>query len=202
MGKRVFVLSHELARRRAMEPMSICGEQPLTLTVLEKQVHFPSIFFSAFSITIDGTAIDLTPAPASADLDALAADLQSQIRNTDSTISVSVDSGNLVFSSTDLSKRISAVSLTADAAVTDAATGTRQVPPAATFLASMSDISFGSSPSVTDFKSFSVVVGGKQFNITPKPATADLSALAEDLQKQLRALDGTDDLSVTVSGAW
>ncbi|MEO0318057.1 MAG: Flagellar hook-associated protein 2 [Pseudomonadota bacterium] len=156
--------------------------------------------FSNFSITINGSPISLTPAPATADLSALAADLQSQIRATDSTISVSVDSGNLVFSSTDLSKRISAVSLTADAAVTDAATGTQQVPPAATFMASLSDISFGSSPSVTDFKSFSIVVGGKQFNITPNPATADLSALAEDLQKQLRAQDGTDELSVTVSG--
>ncbi len=156
--------------------------------------------FSNFSITIDGSAINLTPAPATADLSALAADLQSQIRATDSTISVSVDSGNLVFSSTDMSKRISNVALTADAAVTDAAIGTRQVPPAATFMASLSDISFGSSPSVTDFKSFSIVVGGKQFNVTPNPATADLSALAEDLQKQLRAQDGTDELSVTVSG--
>ena len=156
--------------------------------------------FSSFSITIDGNPINLTPAPASADLTALAADLQSQIRATDSTMSVSVDSGNLVFSSSDLSKRISALSLTADPAVADAATGTQQVPPAATYMASLSNISFGDSPSVTDFKSFSIVVGGKQFNLTPRPATADLGALAEDLQKQLRALDGTDELSVTVSG--
>ncbi len=156
--------------------------------------------FSSFSITIDGNPISFTPTPASADLTALASDLQRQIRATDSTISVSVDSGNLVFSSTDLSKRISAISLTADPAVTDASTGTQSVPPAATFMASLSNISFGSSPSVTDFKAFSIVVGGKQFNLKPAPASADLNALAADLQKQLRALDGTDELSVTVSG--
>lgn len=156
--------------------------------------------FSSFSITIDGNPISFAPAPGAANLTSLAADLQSQIRNTDSTISVSVDSGNLVFSSTDLSKRISAISLTANAAVADAATGTQSVPPAATFMASLSNISFGTSPSVTDFKSFSIIVGGKQFNLRPAPASADMNALAADLQKQLRALDGTDELSVTVNG--
>ncbi len=157
--------------------------------------------FSNFSITIDGNAYNVQPAPSAATLTALADDLQTRIRaNVDSTVSVSVDNGNLVFSSTDLSKRISALSLTADPAVSDAATGTQQVPPAAVFMATLSNISFGSSPSVTDFKSFSVIVSGKQFNIKPAPASADLNALAADLQKQLRAQDGTDELSVTVSG--
>ncbi len=157
--------------------------------------------FTGFSISINGTAHSLTPAPSAATLSALADDLQTQIRaSVDSTISVSVDNGNLVFSSTDLSKRISALSLTTDPAVTDAAAGSQQVPPASTFMASLSNISFGSSPSVTDFKSFSIIVGGKQLNLTPSPASADLNALAADLQKQLRALDGTDDLTVTVSG--
>ena len=156
--------------------------------------------FSNFSITIDGNPISFTPTPGAANLTALATDLQNQIRTTDATVSVSVDSGNLVFSSSDLSKRISAISLTADANVNDAATGTQSVPPAATFMASLSNISFGSSPSVTDFKAFSIIVAGKQFNLKPSPASADLNALAADLQKQLRALDGTDELSVTVSG--
>lgn len=157
--------------------------------------------FSNFSITIDGNAYSVQPAPASATLSALADNLQTQIRtNFDSTVSVTVDNGNLVFSSTDLSKRISSVALTADPAVSDASAGTPQTPPAAVFLANLSNISFGTSPSVTDFKAFSVIVGGKQFNIKPAPASADLNALAADLQKQLRAQDGTDELSVTVSG--
>ncbi len=156
--------------------------------------------FDSFSITIDGVARTFTPAPAAATLDALAANLQSQIQTADSTVAVSVENGNLVFSSTDLGKRISAVSLTPNAAVSDATAGSAQVAPVPIYMATLSGVSFGSTPSVTDFKSFSVIVGGKQFNLTPAPDTTDLSALAEDLQKQLRALDGTDQLSVTVSG--
>ncbi len=156
--------------------------------------------FASFDMTIDGTSISVTNFGTASTLTELAAHLTTQIQAQPggSTVSVEEKNGNLVFSSTDLGKRISAVSLTP--AVAGASGGASQVPPAAVFMATLSNISFGSSPSVTDFKSFSVIVGSKQFNIKPSPATADLSALAADLQKQLRAQDGTDELSVTVSG--
>lgn len=59
---------------------------------------------------------------------------------------------------------------------------------------------FASNPSVNDFKTFSVTVDGKVYKMTPSPNTATLADLAFNLQSQLRAQDGSNDLSVTVSG--
>ncbi len=68
--------------------------------------------------------------------------------------------------------------------------------------ASISAISFGAIPSKQDFIRFSVNVAGTLRTMTPAPATATLTALAANLQTQLRALDnGSTDLSVQVSGS-
>ena len=155
--------------------------------------------FSNFSITVDGVSQSFTPAPASASLADLATDLQTQLSAWDSTLSVAVESNNLVVRSSDLTQRISALSLTADAAASGAVTGTASVPPTPTYLAKVSGISFGTSASVSDFKNFEITVDGKILSLTPAPATADMSALATDLQKQLRALDESTDLSVSIS---
>jgi flagellar hook-associated protein 2 len=69
-----------------------------------------------------------------------------------------------------------------------------------TYTAAITAPSFGTVPSVNDFKNFAVVVDGKTFNITPTPASATLNDLAIDLQKQLRAQDGSADLSVVYDG--
>jgi len=69
-----------------------------------------------------------------------------------------------------------------------------------TYQATISSPSFGTSPSVTDFKSFGVTVDGKTYSLTPAPATATLADLAANIQSQLRTLDGSSDLRVTVSG--
>jgi len=69
-----------------------------------------------------------------------------------------------------------------------------------TYQATISSPSFGTSPSVTDFKNFGVTVDGKTYNLTPAPATASLADLAANIQSQLRILDGSSDLRVTVSG--
>ena len=69
-----------------------------------------------------------------------------------------------------------------------------------TYTASIAAPAFGSTPSVNDFKSFSVTVDGRTFSLNPKPATATLGDLAADIQKQLRALDGSTDLSVIFDG--
>jgi flagellar capping protein FliD len=157
--------------------------------------------FTQFNITVGGTSYSLTPAPATADLSALATDLQTQLRALDSTLSVAVVDGDLVATSSDYTKRISQMSLTLDPAATGGSVGTPDISPVATYLSSVADVSFGTNPSVTDFKSFSVTVDGETFNITPAPETADLTALAEDLTSQLQALDGSDDLTVTLSGS-
>jgi flagellar capping protein FliD len=156
--------------------------------------------FTEFKVTVAGVAQTFTPNPASATLTDLAADLNSQLNAYDSTLSVTVDSGNLVISSTDLSKRVSAVSLTADPAAAGVDDGTPINPPFPTFMASLTGVSFGTAPSTTDFKNFSLTVDGKVLSIRPQPAETSLTALAADIQKQLRAADGADDLSVVVSG--
>lgn len=69
-----------------------------------------------------------------------------------------------------------------------------------TYQATISSPTFGTSPSVTDFKSFGVTVDGKTYSLTPAPATATLTDLAANIQSQLRSLDGSSDLRVTVSG--
>ena len=156
--------------------------------------------FTEFKVTVAGVAQTFTPNPSSATLADLAADLNTQLNAYDNTLSVTVDSGNLVISSTDLSKRISAVSLTADPAAAGVDDGTPVNPPFPTFMASLSGVSFGTAASTTDFKNFSLTVDGKVLSIRPQPADTSLAALAADIQKQLRGVDGSDELTVTVSG--
>jgi flagellar hook-associated protein 2 len=156
--------------------------------------------FTEFNVTVAGVAQTFTPNPANATLTDLAADLSSQLNAYDSTLSVTVDSGDLVITSTDLSKRVSAVSLTADPAAAGVDDGTPINPPFPTFMASLSGVSFGTAASVTDFKNFSLTVDGKVLSIRPQPADTTLTALAADIQEQLRAADGTDELTVSVSG--
>ena len=157
--------------------------------------------FTEFKVTVAGVAQTFTPNPASATLADLAADLNTQLNAYDNTLSVTVDSGNLVISSTDLSKRISAVSLTADPAAAGVDDGTPVNPPFPTFMASLSGVSFGTAASTTDFKNFSLNVDGKVLSFRPAPAGTTLNELAAELQKQLRTLDGSNDLSVSVNGS-
>ena len=70
-----------------------------------------------------------------------------------------------------------------------------------TYMASINAPSFATTPSVNDFKSFSIDIDGKTIQLTPAPATASMADLASNLQTQLRALDGSSDLSVTYNGS-
>ncbi|NBX56620.1 MAG: hypothetical protein EBT70_16465, partial [Betaproteobacteria bacterium] len=55
---------------------------------------------------------------------------------------------------------------------------------------------FGTIPSVSDFSQFDITIGGTARSIYPAPATASMTDLAANIQSQLRALDGTEDISV------
>ncbi len=152
--------------------------------------------FSAFSITVDGKTISLTPSPAGTTLADLAADLQSQLRAKEGSedLSVTVDNNNqLTISSATDTRVISALSLKSAAASMGTPTSTN------TSFAVISDVSFAATASVTDFRNFSITVDGRSLSFTPQPATATMEGLAADIQSQLRALDGSEDLSVTVS---
>jgi flagellar hook-associated protein 2 len=79
--------------------------------------------------------------------------------------------------------------------------GTPSAPGAVGSTATISNVSFGTNPSASDFKTFSLNVGGIQRTLTPRPATASLTDLATDLQTQLQALEGTTDLTVSANGS-
>ncbi len=158
--------------------------------------------FTQFAITIDNTAYTITPSPASASLADLAADLQTQLQTQtgNANLTVTVNGNDLEFDTGTPGSMINSLALSARSGASGGSVGTAKTGAVMTFMASINGVSFGSDPSLTDFKQFAVTVDGQTFNIVPRPASADLKSLAEDLQTQLRALDGRTDLSVAVSG--
>jgi flagellar capping protein FliD len=153
--------------------------------------------FKNFAVTIDGKVFSITPKPATATLEDLAADLQKQLRVMDATteLSVSITNGNrLEINSSNNSRQISAPTLSNTTTInlsTGAQAGVSDGD-------SISNISFGNTSSINDFNAFEVTIGGKPFSIIPAPTEPTLSALAANIQSQLRLIDNSSDLSVDV----
>ena len=155
--------------------------------------------FKNFSLTVAGKTIGLTPAPATATITDLAANLQKQLQSIDgsSDLTVSVQNGtDLMFTSasgrTVASPTLSTstvVNLDNGAAVGTAADST------------ITGADFGGNPSVNDFSSFTVNIGGTVRTIVPAPTAPTMSSLADSLQFQLRALDGNNDISVSYANS-
>ena len=152
--------------------------------------------FKNFAVTVDGTTYNLAPSPASASLSDLAADIQEQLRSIDGStdLSVSVENGtNLTITSATSTRILSAPSLATSTAInldSGASVGTAAD-------ATITGATFGTVPSLNDFSSFSVTIGGTVRTIIPASAEPNMSSLAQSLQFQLRALDATDDVSVS-----
>ena len=155
--------------------------------------------FKNFSLAVAGKTIGLTPAPATATITDLAANLQKQLQSIDgsSDLTVSVQNGtDLMFTSasgrTVASPTLSTstvVNLDNGAAVGTAADST------------ITGADFGGNPSVNDFSSFTVNIGGTVRTIVPAPTAPTMSSLADSLQFQLRALDGNNDISVSYANS-
>jgi flagellar hook-associated protein 2 len=151
--------------------------------------------FKNFSLTVGGKSIGLTPNPSSATLIDLAADLQKQLRAIDGStdLSVNVQGGtDLVFSSATSSRVVSSPVLSKSTVInldTGATAGTADG-------ATITDASFGTNPSVNDFSSFSVSIGGTVRTVIPTSSAPNMASLASSLQFQLRAIEGSDDISV------
>ena len=151
--------------------------------------------FKNFSLTVGGKSIGLTPNPSSATLIDLAADLQKQLRAIDGStdLSVNVQGGtDLVFSSATSSRVVSSPVLSKSTVInldTGATVGTADG-------ATITDASFGTNPSVNDFSSFSVSIGGTVRTVIPTSSAPNMTSLASSLQFQLRAIEGSDDISV------
>jgi flagellar hook-associated protein 2 len=156
--------------------------------------------FKNFSITLDGAVLNLAPSPTTATLADLAADIQKQLRAIEGTedLSVSVDSGtNLTITSATSTRVLTAPSLSASTVInldSGASVGTSDG-------ATITGAAFGTVPSLNDFSSFTVNIGGTVRTLIPASASPNMSSLAQSLQFQLRALDGTDDVSVSYSGS-
>ncbi len=156
--------------------------------------------FKNFSIDVDGKVFSITPAPATATLNDLAANLQAQLRAQDGSddLSVTVSSGkNIEITSATSSRVLSSPSLSKSTTInlsTGASGGT-------TSGTTITDVNFGTTPTVSDFSAFSITIDGKSRSIIPAPNEPTLDALASNIQSQLRILDGSDDMSVTVTGS-
>jgi flagellar capping protein FliD len=152
--------------------------------------------FRKFSIKVNGQSFSFTPTPDGPSLAALADDLQRQLQSADggnTDLSVTVSNTNLIEITSGSGRTLSEPNLVSGAAqVGTPASGS-------TSFAVISGVAFSSRPSVTDFRNFSVTIDGKAYSVTPKPASATMEDLAADIQKQLRVLDGTTDLSVSTT---
>ena len=159
--------------------------------------------FKSFQVTVAGVPHTLTPAPASATLASLASDLQSQLQKLDGGTDLrilEVGDGLQVFSAS--GRAITNVSLSNEMQIgmtNDAVTGTSTDSVGAT-PARLDGVTFSTNATVNDFKEFSISIGGTFQRVIPAPGAATLSDLAANLQSQLRALDGTSDISVIASG--
>ena len=154
--------------------------------------------FKNFSVQIDGKSYSFPPKPATATMDDLAANIQSQLRALDgkSDLNVTVTNGNrLEISSTNSSRTINSPKLSNQATInlnTNANGGTSTG-------SSIAGAAFGTTPTVNDFSNFDINIGGKDWSIIPLPSAPTLSALAENIQSQLRIVDGSNDISVSVA---
>lgn len=154
--------------------------------------------FKNFYIDIDGKTINLTPVPATATLADLAANLQSQLRGIDGTtdLSVTVESGvNLVFTSATTTRVLDNPTLSKSTTFnleSGASGGT-------TTDNLISGVAFGTTPSINDFGGFTLTVDGTTRSIIPAPTSPTLDSLASSIQSQLRLLDSSNDMSVTVT---
>jgi len=154
--------------------------------------------FKNFSVQIDGKSFSFAPKPATATMEDLAANIQSQLRAQDgsSDLNVTVTNGNrLEISSTKSSRMINTPKLSNQATInlnTNANGGTSTG-------TTIGGASFGTSPTVNDFSNFDINIGGKDWSIIPFPTAPTLSSLAENIQSQLRIVDGSNDMSVSVA---
>jgi len=156
--------------------------------------------FKNFAVTIDGKAYNLSPAPATATLKDLAANLQSQLRAVDgsSDLSVTVSSGNdLVISSATTTRSITNPALS-NATVISLDSGASEGTSGAS---TITGASFGPFASTSDFSGFNVTIDGTARSLVPGPIAPTMDAMAANLQMQLRTLDGSDDISVSYSGS-
>lgn len=151
--------------------------------------------FKTFSVTVDGKTFQITPTPTKPTLNDLAIDLQKQLRSQDGSddLSVVYDGNGIVVSSSNTTRVVTAPSLS-KSTVINLDTGANQ---GVGNTDTITGAAFGVNPAVNDFDTFNVTLGDTVRSIYPAPITATMGDLAANIQSQLRALDGNDDVTVT-----
>jgi flagellar hook-associated protein 2 len=155
--------------------------------------------FKNFAVDIDGKTFNLTPAPATATLSDLAANIQKQLHAQDgsSDLSVVYDGTSINITSATSTRVVTNPALSKSTVVNlDNGANVGIVTDN-----TITGASFGTVPSVNDFSTFNITIGGTVRSIYPAPTTASMSDLATNIQSQLRALDSTNDISVTYSSS-
>jgi flagellar hook-associated protein 2 len=155
--------------------------------------------FKNFAVDIDGKTFNLTPAPATATLSDLAANIQKQLHAQDgsSDLSVVYDGTSINITSATSTRVVTNPALSKSTVVNlDNGANVGIVTDN-----TITGASFGTVPSVNDFSTFNITIGGTVRSIYPAPTTASMSDLAANIQSQLRALDSTNDISVTYSSS-
>lgn len=158
--------------------------------------------FKSFKLTVDGVAREIVPAPGTTSLKSLAENIQSQLQQLDERDDLQVREVNgtlQVFSAS--GRALSGLSLSNQMAIQMAPTGVNAGTPvdsAGANPARLDGVSFGTLASVNDFKGFSITINGTPQTLIPAPATATLTDLAANLQSQIRTLDGSSDITVSV----
>ena len=151
--------------------------------------------FKNFAVDVDGKTFNLSPAPATATLTDLAADIQKQLRSQDGSTDLSVvfDGTNINITSATTSRKVTNPALSKSTVVnldTGANAGLNAVN-------TITGAKFGTIPSTSDFSTFSVTLAGTTRTIFPAPAKASMDELASNIESQLRALEGNNDISVS-----
>lgn len=158
--------------------------------------------FKSFKITVDGVAREIVPAPGTTTLKSLAENIQSQLQKLDERDDLQVRDVNgtlQVFSNS--GRTLSGLSLSNQMSIQMAPAGVNSgtsVDSVGANPARLDGVSFGTLASVNDFKGFSITINGTPQTLIPAPATATLTDLAANLQSQIRTLDGSSDISVSV----
>ena len=196
-----------------------------TFTAAKSGVHLDGIQFGtspatddfkSFSVVIDGKTRSFSLGPTAATAAALATNIQTEIQKTDADVTVEAVSNGSTFSL--YFKSSSGKSFASPKLMTNvvdmtppvglsggsASTVASGVKIGTSSGATLTGISLGSTPLVSNFKSFTVTIDGaaKTVAINPlDPATSTMADLAAEVQRQLRSLIGTNDISVSASGS-
>ena len=181
------------------------GTQSALLTGVSFGTVPKSSDFGSLTVTIGGVTQTVTPNFSDASMSGLAAALTTQLNTAfgNSSQLITVTQSGVAGDALKITSSIGPVSY---ASLTTATSGPAGASGGKFSNGTISNVSFGTNPSTSDFQVFDMSIGGKPLTVYPAPASANLTSLAADLQAQLNAKDKSlnngsgSDIVVTTDG--